>query len=324
MLALRRVLPEMEYHSNNLLPECLDKIEVKMDDFLGALKEVEPSATRELMVEVPRICWQDVGGLGEVKSQLQEAVEWPFKYELLYKSVGIDLPRGILLYGPPGTGKTMLARAMANEINANFISIKGSALLSKWVGESEKALREVFKKARQVAPCIIFFDEIDALVPHRGMGGQVTERMLSQLLTEMDGLEELQRVVVLAATNRLDMIDSALLRPGRFDLIIPMELPGEGDRSDILTVHLRSLPLAGDVDELTLVAQTAGFSGADLANFVRRAALLAIREHVQQIGEWRPGEEQVTIRARHFSLALRELTQQRVLVHGKGDSDGDT
>jgi len=229
-----------------------------------------------------------------------------------------------LLYGPPGTGKTMLARAMANEINANFISIKGSSLLSKWVGESEKALREVFKKARQVAPCIIFIDEIDALAPHRGMGGQVTERMLSQLLTEMDGVEELQRVVVLAATNRLDMIDSALLRPGRFDLIIPMELPGEEDRSEIMTVHLRGLPLAGDVDRLTLVRQTAGFTGAELANLVRRAVLLAIKEYIQETGDRRAGEEQVTICPRHFNQALSELTQQKALVHGKGDSGGDT
>ena len=327
MRALRRLLPEIDYRSDNLSPELLNSIEVSMEDFLAALKEVEPSATRELTVEVPRVSWEDVGGLKEVKRQLHEAIEWPFTYEQLFKSAKIDLPRGILLQGPPGTGKTLLAKAIANEINANFISIKGPALLSKWVGDSERALREVFKKARQVAPCIIFFDEIDALVSHRGTGGQISERMLSQLLTEMDGVEELQRVVVLAATNRVDMIDPALLRPGRFDQIIHMDLPSEEDRSEIIAVHLQGLSLAEDIDCRDLAAKTAGFSGAELKNLCQRAAMLAVRELIQSWSDHREGSLEIDgedccrtysnelandlkIFGRHFNLALLEMERR--------------
>ncbi|HWQ41453.1 MAG TPA: AAA family ATPase, partial [Desulfosporosinus sp.] len=328
---------------DSLSPELLNKIEVSMDDFLDALKEIEPSATRELMVEVPRVCWEDVGGFKEVKKQLQEAIEWPFKYEQLYKSAKIDLPRGILLHGPPGTGKTLLAKAIANEININFISVKGSALLSKWVGDSEKALREVFKKARQVAPCIIFFDEIDSLVPHRGTGEQIAERMLSQLLTEMDGIEELRQVVVLAATNRLDLIDAALLRPGRFDLIIHLNLPSEEDRYEIISVHLQGLSLAGDIDCRDLASKTAGFSGADLKYLCQRAVLMAVREVVQSRsnakgmelvddngdGCWARRDEEaidVKICGMHMNAALLDMEQRRhssrfergELIHGNG------
>ncbi|MHB8126379.1 MAG: CDC48 family AAA ATPase [Desulfitobacteriaceae bacterium] len=324
MQAVRRFLPDSDYRSDILSPELLNKLEVGMDDFLAALREVEPSATRELTVEVPRIRWSDVGGLKEAKRQLLEAIEWPYKYEQLFKSARIDLPTGILLNGPPGTGKTLLAKAIANEINANFIAIKGPALLSKWVGDSEKALREVFKKARQVAPCIIFFDEIDALVPHRGTGEQISGRMLSQLLTEMDGIEELQQVVVLAATNRIDMIDPALLRPGRFDLIIHLDLPGEEERSEIIAVYLQGLPLAENIDCLDLATKTVGFSGAELKNLCQRAALLAVREVVQlksdhRVGtqaenraasSWTHSEEsamELNIYSRHFNLALFEM-----------------
>lgn len=308
MQALRRVLPEIDYRSNNISSELLNKIEVRMNDFLHALKEIEPSATRELLVEVPRVTWADVGGLEAAKAQLQEAIEWPFKFDKLFKRAKIDMPRGILLYGPPGTGKTLLAKAIANEINANFISIKGPTLLSKWVGDSEKALRDVFKRARQVAPCIVFFDEIDALVPHRGTGGQIAERMLSLLLTEMDGVEELRQVVVLAATNRIDMIDPALLRPGRFDLTIHLDLPAEEDRHKILSVHTKGLPLAQDVDITSLALETQGFSGAELKNLCRRAAMQAVRECVEadQVDEW----AELIICFRHFKTALQELEQQ--------------
>lgn len=328
MQSIRRLLPELDYQTDSLSPELLNKIEVSMGDFLDSLKEIEPSATRQLTVEVPRVRWEDVGGFKAVKKQLQEAIEWPFKYEQLYKSAKIDLPRGILLHGPPGTGKTLLVKAIANEINANFISVKGPALLSKWVGDSEKALREVFKKARQVAPCIIFFDEIDSLVPHRGMGEQIAERMLSQLLTEMDGIEELRQVVVLAATNRIDMIDAALLRPGRFDLIIHLDLPSEEDRYEIIAVHLQGLSLAKDIDCRDLASKTAGFSGAELKYLCQRAALMAVREVVQsrssdkvmeqvEAGEdcsWTQSNEDaidVKICSKHMNAALLELEKRR-------------
>lgn len=316
MQALRKKLPELDYRSGNLSPEWLSNIKVNMDDFLAALKEVEPSATRELMVEVPRVNWEDVGGLKEVKRQLQEAVEWPFKFERLCKSTGIDMPRGILLSGPPGTGKTMLAKAMANEINANFISVKGPSLLSKWVGESEKALREIFKRARQVSPCIIFFDEIDAVFPHRGTGGQVSEKMLSQLLMEMDGVEELHGVVVLAATNRIDMIDFALLRPGRFDLIITVSLPDQEERAEILSVHLKGIPLAEEVDLKDLASKTGGFSGAELKNLSRRAAMQAVRECIRSAGG--DGEARLKVKGEHFDQALAELEKQKALLEQGG------
>lgn len=322
MHALRKYIPGLANKSGDFTVKWINLLKVGMEDFLSALKEVEPSATRELMVEVPRVGWGDVGGCKEIKLQLRKAIEWPFKYERLFRDVGLDMPRGILLHGSPGTGKTMLVKAVANEINANFISIKGPALLSKWVGESERALREVFKRARQVAPCIIFFDEIDALVPHRGMGGQVAERMLSQLLTEMDGVEELQRVVVLAATNRIDMIDPALLRPGRFDLILHLDLPVMEDRMEILAVHMRNLPLTKDVDDHELALKTAGFSGADLKNLCRRATLLAIGEYVESIDE--PAEKKVlSIGSGHFNLALRELTKKNSSPGGKDEPIGE-
>lgn len=318
MQSLRRVMPELDYQSANLSADIISKIYVTMEDFESALKEVEPSVTRELTVEVPQIKWHDVGGLNQTKRQLQEAVEGPIKFEKLFKLAKIDLPRGILLHGPPGTGKTLLAKAMANEINANFISIKGPALLSKWVGESEKALRDIFRKARQVAPCIIFIDEIDALVPHRGKGEQVTVRMLSQLLTEMDGLEELHQVVLLAATNRIDMIDPALLRPGRFDLILRMDLPGEEERYEILTIHLKGLPLAKDIVYHDLVRETEGFSGAELRNLCQRAAMQAVREYLVHSEKGAAHETALRISSSHFNQALVEIKKQKGEVLGGG------
>ncbi|WP_027364785.1 CDC48 family AAA ATPase [Desulfotruncus alcoholivorax] len=318
MQSLRRVIPELDYQSTNLSTDLINKIYVTMEDFESALKEVEPSVTRELTVEVPQIKWHDVGGLKKIKRQLQEAVEGPIKFEKIYKMAKIDLPRGILLHGPPGTGKTLLAKAMANEINANFISVKGPALLSKWVGESEKALRDIFRKARQVAPCIIFIDEIDALVPHRGKGDQITERMLSQLLTEMDGLEELHQVVLLAATNRIDMIDPALLRPGRFDLILRMDLPVQEERYEILTIHLKGLPLAKDIDTRALIRETEGFSGAELRNLCQRAAMQAVREYLGRLEKEVTNETEFRIGSSHFSHALIEIKKQRDEVLGGG------
>ena len=308
MHRVRNILPHLELDQEGLPPELLTLLQVSRQDFLQALEEVEPSATREFLVEVPSAGWDDVGGLAEIKRHLRESIEWPLKYADLFDRAGAQAPRGILLYGPPGTGKTLLARAVANEANANFISIKGPALLSKWVGESEKALREVFRKARQAAPCIVFFDEIDSLVASRGTGGgPVAERVLSQLLTEMDGIEELRRVVVLGATNRMDMIDPALLRPGRFDLQLRLGLPGRDSRRQILTVHTRKRPVAEDVDLDGLAAATIAFSGADIRHLCSRAALAAVREYLSQNSWPSPEPPAVWICDRHFRQALAEM-----------------
>ena len=252
MHALRRVLPEIDLEAEEIPEEVLENLKVTMEDFLEALKNIEPSAMREVLVEVPKVTWDDVGGLEHAKQELREAVEWPLKYPELFRTLNIKPPKGILLYGPPGTGKTLLAKAVANEANANFISVKGPELLSKWVGESEKHVREMFRKARQVAPCIIFFDEIDALAPRRGMGADshVTERVVSQLLTELDGLEELKDVVVIAATNRPDIIDPALLRPGRIERHIYIPPPDKEGRKEIFKIHLRGKPLGYDVEDV--------------------------------------------------------------------------
>ncbi|MDD4239631.1 MAG: CDC48 family AAA ATPase [Desulfotomaculaceae bacterium] len=308
MHRIRKHLPQLEPLTEGLPADLVAMLRVSMQDFLQALEEVEPSATREFLVEVPNADWEDVGGLDEIKQHLRETVEWPLKYAELFDQAGAQASRGILLYGPPGTGKTLLARALANEANANFISIKGPSLLSKWVGESEKAVREVFRKARQAAPCIVFFDEIDALVSSRGMGGGVVaERVLSQLLTEMDGIEELRRVVVLGATNRLDLIDPALLRPGRFDLQLQLGLPDCASRRQILAVHTRKRPVAEDVDLDGLAAETVDFSGADIRHLCNRAALAAVREYLAQNSWPPPAPPTIELCNKHFCLALAEL-----------------
>ncbi len=284
MNVLRKILPELKLEDDEPIPpEVLDKIIVRSDDFEDALKVVRPSAMREVLVETPNISWQDIGGLEQTKQSLKEAVEWPITHGNSFKTLGIRAPRGILLYGPPGTGKTLLAKAVANESEANFIHVKGPSLLSMWVGESEKGIRRVFERARQVAPCIIFFDEIDALAGKRGFdtGARVTERVLNQLLAEMDGLEEIKGVTVIAATNRPDMLDSALLRPGRFDRIILVDVPDESSRKKILDVHIRNTPLAKDVDLNELVKLTEGFVGADMDGLVREAAMSALRRDVK-------------------------------------------
>jgi transitional endoplasmic reticulum ATPase len=283
MYALRRILPDLgELKEDKPIPqEVLKKLIVNDEDFQHALKMVEPSAMREVLIEIPNVKWEDVGGLEDVKASLKESIEWPLKYPDSFKRLGIRPPAGVLLFGPPGCGKTMIAKAVANESGANFISVKGPELLSMYVGESEKHIREVFRRAKQVAPSIVFFDEIDALVPKRGTSqdSHVTERVVSQLLAEMSGLEELKDVVVIAATNRPDIIDKALLRPGRFDRHILVPTPDEATRLKILQVQTRNMPLAKDVDIKKLSAETIGFSGADLDMLSREAALVAMRKN---------------------------------------------
>jgi transitional endoplasmic reticulum ATPase len=288
MICLRRIMPEINFTLTSIPYEQLAKLEVHMDDFLDSLREVEPSAIREVFVETPDVRWHDVGGLGAVKERLVEAVEWPLKFAHLFEQAGIRPSKGILLSGPPGCGKTLLAKAIANESNVNFISIKGPALLSKYVGESETAVREVFRKAKQAAPCIIFFDEIDSLVPVRSItssDSHVSERVLSQFLSELDGIEELKGVLVLGATNRQDMLDPAVLRPGRFDDLVEIPMPDKNDRMEIFEVHLRNKPIEPGISLDDLASKTEGLSGADIAGVCHEAALKALRRIVQQGGD---------------------------------------
>ena len=283
MKSLRRILPEIDYDEEKISSEILEKIQITSDDFRDALKEVSPSALREVQVQVPNVSWDDVGGLDELKDELKEAVEWPIKYKDAYDYVDVESPKGILLHGPPGTGKTLIAKALAKMTESNFISIKGPELLSKWVGESEKGVREIFRKARQAAPCIIFLDEVDALVPRRGSGGSdshVTENVVSQILTEIDGLEELNNVLIIGATNRLDIVDEALLRPGRFDRIIKVPNPDEKGRQHIFEIHTKKKPLANDVKIPEIVKITDDFSGAEIAAVANRAAIAALKRYV--------------------------------------------
>jgi transitional endoplasmic reticulum ATPase len=283
MTALRRILPSIDLTAAQIPYGVLESLQVTMTDFRSALTEVEPSAIREVFTEVPDVGWDDVGGLEEIKQALREAVEWPILYPDLYTYAGTTPPKGILLSGPPGTGKTLLAKAVAKQSGANFISVKGPALLSKWVGESEKGVREIFHKARMAHPCIVFFDEIDSMAPARGSGSSdVTERVLSQMLTEMDGIEALQGVMVLAATNRPDMLDAALLRTGRFDVKFELPLPDQASRQAIFAVHMRRKPVAPDVAIAELAALAEGKTGAEIEGVCRRAAVTAIREYLSQ------------------------------------------
>lgn len=311
MRALRRVLPELDLEVEAIPAELLNKIEVNNDDFLEALREMEPSAMREVMVESPDVKWDDIGGLSQVKQELVESVEWPLTYAKLFAHMDAEPPKGILLYGPPGTGKTMLAKAVATESQANFISIKGPEFLSKWVGESEKAVREVFRKARQAAPSVIFLDEIDSIAPSRSSGtsdSHVTERVISQILTELDGLESLNSVIVIAATNRPDIIDPALLRPGRFDRLIEIGLPDEKGRMEILKIHAATKPLADDINLEEIAKKTEKYSGADLSAIVNEAVMLAIRECVLQGKSLE--EAQICnykIEKKHFDEAMKKV-----------------
>src|SRR6266700_3476328 len=283
MIALRRVLPHIDYERGYIPYETLVNLYITMADFQAALREIEPSTTREVYVEVSETTWDDSGGLERPKDLLTEGVEWPLRFPEVYANVKVEPPRGVLLAGPPGSGKTLIARALANQCEANFISIKGPELLSKWVGESEKGVREVFRRAKQAAPCIVFFDELDALAPRRSgadIDGQVGNRVIAQLLTEMDGIEGRAGVIVLAATNRLELIDPALLRPGRFDMVVELEYPDENARRAIFAVHTHGRPLAPAITMEEMASLTHGRSGADIAASCRRTARLALREWI--------------------------------------------
>lgn len=310
MICLRRIMPDIDFALTTIPYEQLTKLEVHMDDFLTALCEVEPSAIREVFVEVPDVHWDDVGGLGSMKDRLVEAVEWPLRYAHLFGKAGVKPPKGILLTGPPGCGKTLLAKAIANESRVNFISIKGPALLSKYVGESERGVREVFHKARQAAPCIIFFDEIDALVPVRSAGSSdshVSERVLSQFLSELDGIDELKGVLVLGATNRADMLDPAILRPGRFDEVIEIPIPDGKDRKEIFGIHLRNKPLSPEISIDELASRTEGLSGAQIASICTKAALMAVRRAVEKEKNKPGSDAEVGIRAKDLDAVLKEI-----------------
>ncbi|MGA2237614.1 MAG: CDC48 family AAA ATPase [Candidatus Bathyarchaeia archaeon] len=283
MKALRRYMPDINLEEERVPPEILEKMVVKEDDFLSAYREITPTAMREVYVEVPSVHWKEVGGLDRIKNELVQSVEWPLKKPEVFKRMGIKPPRGILLYGPPGCGKTLLARAVATESEANFISVKGPEIFSKWVGESEKAIREVFRKARTAAPAIIFFDELDSIIPRRGAGysdSGATERVISQLLTEMDGIESLQNVVVIAATNRPDILDPAVMRPGRFDRLIDVPAPDSKALTQIFKIHARDMPLSKDVDLQEIAVKAKGYSGADVEALCREAAMNALRESI--------------------------------------------
>jgi transitional endoplasmic reticulum ATPase len=308
MRSLRRILPEINLEQPKIPVEILNKIKITKQDFDEALRDVQPSAMREVLVQRPNVGWEDIGGLQQVKEELAEAIEWPLKHANLFAEANVEPPKGILLYGPPGTGKTMIAKAVAATSEANFISIKGPELISKWVGESEKGVREVFRKARQAAPCVIFFDELDAVAPRRGGSegdAHVTERLLSQMLTELDGLEDLKGVVVIGATNRPDIIDEALLRPGRFDRILEVPAPDKEARKHIFQIHTKKKPLESDVNLDKLVEMTEGMTGADIAALVNAAAMTAIKEYVRQ-----KSGSKLRIPMRHFETALNKIKKK--------------
>jgi transitional endoplasmic reticulum ATPase len=326
MNALRRYLPKIDLNQERIPPEILDEMVVTFDDFMKAFKEIVPSGLREIYVEVPEIRWTDIGGLEDVKEELREIVEYPLKFRDAYEALSIEVPKGVLLFGPPGTGKTLLAKAVATESGANFIAVRGPEVLSKWVGESEKAIREIFRKARQAAPTVVFFDEIDAIAPARGMGIDtgVTERIVNQLLAEMDGIEKLENVVIIAATNRPDILDPALLRPGRFDRLIYVPPPDKQARLEILKVHTRKVALDEDVSLEELAERTEGYTGADLAALVREATLRALREAMKACGSKAEREctdqsckdtkiqeclkgSLIKVGKRHFDEALRKV-----------------
>jgi transitional endoplasmic reticulum ATPase len=312
MTALRRIRPQLDLEAEEIDAEVLEALEVTEADFKQALKGIEPSALREVFVEVPDVTWNNVGGLEETKEKLRETIQWPLEYPEVFDQMDMQSAKGVLMYGPPGTGKTLLAKAVANQAESNFISIKGPELLNKYVGESEKGVREVFSKARENAPTVVFFDEIDAIASERGRNSGdsgVSERVVSQLLTELDGLEALEDVVVVATSNRPDLIDSALLRPGRLDRHIHVPVPDEDARRAILEVHTREKPLAEDVDLDEIASRTDGFVGADIEALAREAAMAASREFVHSVAREEVAESvgNVLITMEHFEEALDEV-----------------
>ncbi|MCJ7578659.1 MAG: CDC48 family AAA ATPase [candidate division Zixibacteria bacterium] len=311
MSALRKIFPKIDFQLDEIPYELILELEVGMENFYEALKEVEPSAIREVFVEIPEVKWEEVGGLDDIKQKLKESVEWPLKYPQLFEKANTKPPKGIIIYGHPGTGKTLLAKAVAHESGINFIPIKGPALMSKYIGESEKGVREAFKKAKQVSPCILFFDEIDALAPMRGGGvsdAHVSERVISQFLTELDGIEELKGVLVLGATNRMDILDPALLRAGRFDLLLELPIPNEKARWEIFKIHTRGKPLAQEVDLKALASGTANCVGSDIEFICRRASLSAIRDYV---GKDKKDHSNFEIKAKHFDQAIGEMAERK-------------
>ena len=321
MKCLRRLLPELNLEDEKVPPETLEKLVINMNDFDYATREITPSAMREVYVEPPDVKWDDIGGLDNVKRELQEAVEWPLKYPSLYKELKHNIPKGILLHGPSGTGKTLLAKAVATESEANFISVKGPELLSKWVGESEKGIREIFRKARQASPCVMFFDEIDSIAPIRGMEGvhASTERMMSQLLTEMDGIQEMQGVVIIAATNRVDMIDNALLRPGRFDKIVLVSNPDRNTRERILEIHIKGKPVSNDIDLGRIADLTDGFSGADMSAVANTAISVVLQEYLAKYNtpeEAAKHTSEALVSMKQFEEAIKKIKTQREMKPG--------
>jgi transitional endoplasmic reticulum ATPase len=325
MNALRRVRPTLDLDAETIDAETLDGLAVTADDFRRALREVEPSALREVFVEAPNVTWDDVGGLPETKSRLQEAIQWPLAYPEAYRQVDLHAPKGILLHGPPGTGKTLLAKAVANEADSNFISVNGPELFDKYIGESEKGVREIFSKARENAPTVVFFDEIDAIATQRGSGdgSQVSERVVSQLLTELDGLEALEDVVVIAATNRPELLDDALTRAGRIEEQIAVDEPDEAARREILAIHTRDRPVTGDVDLDALAAATEGFVGAELAALCRKAATEAVRAHVRARDDGQPAAvEEMRLTRPGFEAALAEISDDDRTIDWPARDDG--
>jgi len=313
MRSLRRILPDIDLQLDNIPPEVLNRLEVTREDFLQAFREMEPSTLREVLIEKPNVRWDDVGGLEEAKQELRESIEWPLKMNKLFAHFDARPPKGIILFGPPGTGKTLLAKAVATESEANFISVRGPEFLSKWVGESERMVRETFRKAKTAAPCIIFFDEVDAITPTRGLAedSQVTERVISQIMTEMDGLEELHNVTVIAATNRMDLVDPALLRPGRFDRHLYIPPPDLATRKAILGIHTRKKPLAKDVELDELARRTDKYTGAELAAVCNEAAMLAIREYATKFPQADESSlRKFVIEKRHVDAALKKIQPQ--------------
>jgi transitional endoplasmic reticulum ATPase len=331
MGALRRVLPEINMEESSVPAEILDKINVTMKDFWDALREVPPSSLREVLVESPNVRWGDVGGLEEAKQELKEAIEWPLKYRGVFEYADVRPPKGIMLFGPSGTGKTLIAKAVATESEVNFISVKGPELLSKWVGESERGVREIFRKARQAAPCIIFFDEVDSMVPPRGrdVGTNVTERVVSQILTELDGLDALKDVVVIAATNRPDMVDPALMRPGRIDRMLYIPNPDLEARKAILKIHTRGKPLSPSLDLGKLAEMMEGYNGADIAATCSAASMAAVNEHLAKYGDPKEAvkhRDELTVTMEHFSRAFEKVktsSYQSATIYWDGQKSGN-